>query len=100
MPDQARDEPPPRIHRTRVLKGGTILLGIDRSSISCTVRNMNEGGAELRVPADTAVPPSFLLYVAHDGLCFRCEQRWRRGERMGVEFTGTEPRPRWHIAGG
>lgn len=85
-----------RERRQRVLKGATILLGINRSEIACTVRNMHAHGAELKVPADAHVPEDFLLYVPIDGLGYRCELRWRSGERVGVRFTGTEPKPHWH----
>jgi hypothetical protein len=66
------------------------------SDIPCMVRNMHAHGAELKVPADAAVPQQFLLYVAVDGVAYRCILRWRKGDRCGVEFTGTEPKPRGH----
>lgn len=85
-----------REHRQRVLKGASILSGIGKSEIACTIRNMHTKGAELRVPADVAVPSEFLLYVPLDGIGYRAVVRWRREGRIGVEFTGTEPKPRWH----
>ncbi|RUV67267.1 PilZ domain-containing protein, partial [Mesorhizobium sp. M5C.F.Cr.IN.023.01.1.1] len=33
--------------RQRVFKGATILTGITNSEVTCTVRNMHDGGAEL-----------------------------------------------------
>lgn len=85
-----------REHRQRVLKGGAILTSINHSVVNCTIRNMHAHGAELRVPAEMHVPASFLLYVPVDGIAFRCSVRWRNGERLGVSFEGTEPKPRWH----
>lgn len=85
-----------REHRKRVLKGASILHGIKNSEIACTIRNMNEGGAELKVPADTRVPSEFLLYVPVDGIGYRSTIAWRVGDRLGVRFHGTEPKPHWH----
>ena len=86
----------PREHRQRVLKGGAILSGIKNSVISCTIRNMHEHGAELRVPVEARIPNEFLLYVAVDDLAYRAVLRWRKLDRCGVKFTGTEPKPHWH----
>ena len=83
-------------HRQRVLKGATILLGLTNSEVKCTVRNMHAGGAELKVPIDARVPDEFLLYVPVDGIAYRSEVCWRRNDRVGVKFTGTEPKPKLH----
>ncbi len=88
-PEQRRE------HRQRVLKGGAI-LGANSSEIRCTVRNMHAHGAELLIPLDAAIPQQFLLYISVDGIAYRCQLRWRKDGRCGVEFTGTEPKPRGH----
>ncbi len=90
------EELTPREHRNRVIKGGAILSGIQNSVVSCTIRNMHENGAELRVDAEARVPNDFLLYVAVEGTCYKCELRWRKLDRCGVQFSGTEPKPHWH----
>lgn len=82
--------------RQRVLKGAAILTGINNSEVTCTVRNMHSNGAELKVSIDARVPDEFLLYVPVDGIGYRAVVRWRREDRIGVEFTGTEPKPHWH----
>ncbi len=86
----------PRQRRQRVLKGASILSGVNKSEITCTIRNMHEHGAELRVAIDARVPREFLLYVPTDGIAYRAELRWRKQERCGVTFSGTEPKPAWH----
>ncbi len=86
----------PREHRQRVLKGASILGGISNSEVKCTIRNMHAHGAELRVALGTMVPNEFLLYVPVDGIGYRSVVRWRRDDRVGVLFTGTEPKPHWH----
>jgi len=87
---------PFRQHRPRTLKGGSILRGINESEVTCMIRNMHEGGAELRVHLAASVPHEFLLYVPSEGIGYRSVVRWRDGERIGVMFVGTEPKPWWH----
>lgn len=85
-----------REHRQRVLKGAAILTGITNSEVTCTVRNMHNNGAEIRVPLDARVPPEFLLYVSVDGIAYQARVAWRAGDRIGLTFHGTEPKPHWH----
>lgn len=85
-----------REHRQRVLKGASILNGIASSEVKCTVRNQHANGAELKVPVDARVPQEFLLYVPVDGIAYKCLQRWRKADRVGVKFAGTEQKPHWH----
>lgn len=87
-----RDRP----HRQRVLKGASILTDVNTSEVTCTIRNMHEGGAELRVPTAAPIPQEFLLYVPADGVGYKSVLRWRTADRAGVTFTGTAPKPRWH----
>jgi hypothetical protein len=82
--------------RSRVLKGASVILGTGRSEISCVMRNQTAEGAELKVPPEAAIPSSFQLYVPVDGVAYACELRWRRKDRIGVEFVGRGPKPRFH----
>lgn len=95
-PPQQDPAEPQREHRPRVLKGGTIITGIQNSEVGVLLRNQHAGGAELKVPLEARVPDRFLLYVPVDGIAYRCEVRWRRNDRVGVQFTGTEPKPKMH----
>src|SRR5262245_24459239 len=83
-------------HRQRVLKGASILNGITNSEVKCAIRNMHQHGAELRVDPDARVPSEFLLYVPLDGIAYKAVVRWRKESRVGVTFSGTEPKPAWH----
>ncbi|MEZ2330648.1 PilZ domain-containing protein [Mesorhizobium sp. RCC_202] len=85
-----------RQRRQRVLKGAAIINGINNSEISCTIKNQNSGGAELTVPVEAMVPERFVLYVPTDGVAYQSVLRWRRNDRIGVQFTGTLPKPRLH----
>jgi hypothetical protein len=88
-------EQPSREHRNRVLKGAHILTGVNNSAIACTIRNMHQHGAELRVQVEARIPAQFLLYVPVDGVAYRCDLQWRKPDRAGVKFTGSEPKPHW-----
>lgn len=93
---QVSSDRPARQHRPRTLKAGSILGGINDSEVKCTIRNMHDHGAELRVHLSANVPHEFLLYVPSDGTGYRSVIRWREGERIGVMFVGKEPKPFWH----
>jgi hypothetical protein len=82
--------------RKRVLKGAAVIQSVATSEISCVMRNQSEQGAELKVPPDAVVPNSFQLYVAVDGIAYDCVVRWRRNDRIGVEFVGRGPKPKHH----
>lgn len=86
----------PREHRNRVLKGASIITSVKNSEIACSIRNMHQNGAELRVPVDARIPERFLLYVPVDGIGYRAVLRWRKSDRAGVQFEGTAPKPAWH----
>jgi hypothetical protein len=89
------DQNPPRERRRRVLKGASIVSGVNDSAVQCTVRDMHEHGALLIVPIEAIIPESFLLYVPTDRIGYRATLRWRKHDRCGVSFSGTEPKPPW-----
>jgi len=89
------DPKPPRDHRRRVLKGASIVGGVNDSTVECTIRDMHEHGALLIVPIGAVIPPDFLLYVPIDRIGYRAKLRWRKSDRCGVSFSGTEPKPHW-----
>jgi|GEM_PF-758539 hypothetical protein len=79
-----------------VVKGAAILNGVEGCEIRCFIRDMHERGAELRVGREERIPAKFLLYVPRDGVTYRAALSWRDGDRAGVDFSGTEPRPHGH----
>lgn len=90
---QEEEPKPERRHLSRpnVLKQAIILAG--SSEIACSIRNQHTDGAELRVAADASVPDRFFLDVPDDGVVYQTVVRWRRNERLGVQFYGAqEPR--------
>jgi hypothetical protein len=89
------DAKPEREYRKRVLKGASILSGVNNSIVQCTIRNQHEHGAQLVVPAEARIPSEFVLYVPVDGIGYLATVRWRRLDRCGVSFSGTVPKPSW-----
>jgi hypothetical protein len=72
--------------RKRVLKGGTIVFNNRSSTLPCTVRDISDTGARLRVAKGLAVPHHFDLLIEVDGLEAPCTVAWKRGEDIGVTF--------------
>jgi len=74
--------------RDIVLKEATIIAG--DLKLNCSIRNQHANGAELRVAPDAQVPDRFLLHVPADDATYRVVVRWRRTERLGVQFYGSQ----------
>ncbi len=71
--------------RTRVLKSGNISFG--GGTISCTIRNVSETGAQLAVESPLGIPTEFTLVIPSDGVSRACGVIWRSGNRIGVRFA-------------
>ena len=50
-----------KTQRHRVLKGARIVFNYGRSTIACTIRNISETGALLKVASPVGVPDQFML---------------------------------------
>jgi hypothetical protein len=62
--------------RQRVLKGGRIVINDGFSTFQCTVRNLSETGARLKVASIVGIPDTFGL-VMDDGRKFACTVAWK-----------------------
>jgi hypothetical protein len=66
------------------------------SSQACTVRDLSDTGARLRVAQGQVVPDHFDLLIDIDGFEAPCLAIWRRGNDIGVRFeaapTRSQPR--------
>ena len=74
--------------RHRVLKDGKIVSHHLHGAIDVRIRDLSESGARLDVPLATHLPPEFGLLVVSESKVYPAVTRWRKGDRMGVEFTG------------
>jgi hypothetical protein len=81
MTDEHRIAP-----RQRVLKGGRIVINDGFSTFQCTVRNLSETGARLKVASIIGVPDTFEL-VMDDGRKFACTVAWKTEFEIGVKFV-------------
>ncbi len=78
--------------RNRVLKSAKIVSKDNKTVIDCAIRNQSKTGAQVVIAQAIAVPEEFQFYLASDDTVRDAVAVWRRGERVGVEFTG-ESRP-------
>src|SRR5579863_4097542 len=70
--------------RQRVLKPAKI--GFNRGgAIDCTIRDISEDGACLRVASALGIPASFEL-ILDDETRRPCRVKWRKATQIGVEF--------------
>lgn len=81
MSDEHRVSP-----RQRVLKGGRIVINDGFSTFQCTIRNLSDTGAKLKVASVVGIPEQFQL-IMDDGRKFGCTVAWRTAEEIGVSFT-------------
>jgi PilZ domain len=78
--------------RNKVLKSGKILVPGNLAVFDCTIRDMSDTGARLVVGDQAAVPSEFRLVVPMDNVMREAVVKWRRGEVIGVAFSGEAKR--------
>ena len=74
--------------RHRVLKEGKVIFGQGHSVVDCTIDNMSEGGAHVRVQSSHGVPEEFYLVEASRGIIHRAEVAWRTTTGIGLRLLG------------
>jgi hypothetical protein len=53
----------------------------------CTLYDVSEDGAQIRIGQSQDLPDEFTLVLSYDGAARRrCTVMWRSGERLGVRF--------------
>jgi hypothetical protein len=70
--------------RHRVLKAGFIVISEKAPKLECTVRNLSETGAGLKVSTTFGLPRHFDLIV--DGVRHRCRSVWWTDTQIGIAF--------------
>ena len=83
-PDEAR-----RLPRRRVLKAGIIASNDRHLTVACTVRDLSETGARVKVEGTLTIPDTFELIIEVEGLEANCEVAWRARNEVGVRFLGS-----------
>ena len=77
-----------RSPRRRALKEGKVIFGKGHSIIDCTIDNVSEGGAHIRLTSSHGLPQEFYLAEASRGIIHRAEVAWRTATGMGLRLLG------------
>ena len=72
--------------RRRVLLAGKIVQG-NGITLDCMIRNLTDGGAQIRVAAGQIVPNAFELIEIRSGVAYGAAVVWRSAGGMGVKFS-------------
>ena len=72
--------------RRRALKGARIVFKGHEALIDCTVSNLSDRGARLKVESPIGIPDSFDLVLEHAPVRY-CRVTWRKATQIGVEFA-------------
>jgi hypothetical protein len=75
-----------KVARHRVLKGARISFKGRGAAIDCTIRNMSDGGACLKVASPIGIPDTFDLML-DDAPPRPCRVTWRKATQIGVAFA-------------
>lgn len=74
--------------RRRTLKAGVIAFNGHFMTYNCTVREISDTGARVRVDDVMGIPNHFDLIIELDAVEYACEAIWRRQGEIGVRFIG------------
>jgi hypothetical protein len=78
------------IKRTRVLRSAKIIVPRRSPVIHCTVQNINNGGACLKLANTYGLPETFDLTFEHGRTRRSCRVIWRTTDKVGVKFESGE----------
>ncbi len=73
--------------RQRVLKSGKIIYVNGSIVIDCTIRNISETGAQLKVPTTVAIPDQFEFRETMGGQRRTATVMWRKGDMIDIRFA-------------
>jgi hypothetical protein len=85
-PKESKDKR--RSPRRRVLKEGKLIFGQGHSVVDCTIDNMSDGGAHVRMISSHGVPGDFYLVEASRGIIHKAEVAWRTTTGIGLKLLG------------
>jgi hypothetical protein len=75
-----------QVQRTRVLKSAKIILDDHSSLFDCTVLDLTNLGACVRLPPSVGIPDSFDLSFDFGRSSRRCQVVWRTEDTVGISF--------------
>lgn len=74
--------------RRRCLKDGKLIFGQGHSVVDCTIDNMSDGGAHVRISTTHGVPEEFYLVETTRQVIHRAAVAWRTTTGMGLRLLG------------
>lgn len=74
--------------RNRCLKEGKIIFGNGSFVVDCTIDNLSETGAHLRVQGSSPLPKEFLLVEPSRNIVHKAEIVRRTSKGLGIKFNG------------
>jgi PilZ domain len=74
------------VARRRALKRARIIFKGHWATIDCTVSNLSDRGACLKVESPIGIPDSFDLVLDHASIR-NCRVTWRKATQIGIEFA-------------
>ncbi len=89
----ARTFPSATIHaersgsRHRVLLGGKLVFGVAEFSVDCTIRDLSDACARVKLPMDLATAETVWLIDVRGGVAYRADIAWRKPSELGLTFT-------------
>lgn len=73
--------------RHQVLIGSKLIIRTeDLVIIDCDVANLSDGGAQVTMACDYALPPKIFLLEEHSQNIFECDVRWQTARTAGLMF--------------
>ena len=73
------------------LEHGRISANDGAFSLPCTIVDMNEDGARVRVPETVNMPLRLRLFDTREGTVYSAELVWSGHPEYGLKFTGKQP---------
>jgi hypothetical protein len=74
--------------RQKQLKSGIIVLNDRRSTLACTIRDVSETGARLKLGSVVNLPLDFELIFVNERKIVPVQKCWHNHPECGVAFTG------------
>jgi hypothetical protein len=91
-PAQApRPEDSRSARRNRVLMDGAVVYAQGARSLDCTIRDLSETGARVRLSGPEPVPEQIMLIQMRTGIAYEATVAWARGRDLGLTFVAAHP---------
>ena len=69
--------------------GGKLVYGPREFSVDCTIRDLTEAGAHLRLASDAPLTDPIWLIVIRSGVAHHAQVAWRKPPEVGLRFDQT-----------